>query len=130
MTEKEELARANEINRIRHLLKCTTEEAIDVIEQDEKIDKGESVYFDMTKEQAKVAIKQAQKGIGHGARETPIKRERKVDNIKKQLLDGCKSSIETAGGTVTAEKTETEITFDYNGETYTLKLTKHRKAKG
>lgn len=130
MTEKEELARANEINRIRHLLKCTTEEAIDVLEQDEKIDKGESVYFDMTKEQAKVAIKQAQKGIGHGARETPIKRERKVDNIKKQLLDGCKSSIETAGGTVTAEKTETEITFDYNGETYTLKLTKHRKAKG
>jgi len=130
MTEKEELARANEINRIRHLLKCTTEEAIDVIEQDEKIDKGESVYFDMTKEQAKVAIKQAQKGIGHGARETPIKRERKVDNIKKQLLDGCKSSIETAGGTITAEKTETEITFDYNGETYTLKLTKHRKAKG
>lgn len=130
MTEKEELARANEINRIRHLLKCTTEEAIDVIEQDEKIDKGESVYFDMTKEQAKVAIKQAQKGIGHGARETPIKRERKVDNIKKQLLDGCKSSIETAGGTVTAEKTETEITFEYNGETYTLKLTKHRKAKG
>jgi len=112
MTEKEELARANEINRIRHLLKCTTEEAIDVIEQDEKIDKGESVYFDMTKEQAKVAIKQAQKGIGHGARETPIKRERKVDNIKKQLLDGCKSSIETAGGTITAEKTETEITFD------------------
>lgn len=130
MTEKEELARANEINRIRHLLKCTTEEAIDVIEQDEKIDKGESVYFDMTKEQAKVAIKQAQKGIGHGTRETPIKRERKVDNIKKQLLDGCKSSIETAGGTVTAEKTETEITFEYNGETYTLKLTKHRKAKG
>ena len=130
MTEKEELARANEINRIRHLLKCTTEEAIDVIEQDEKIDKGESVYFDMTKEQAKVAIKQAQKGIGHGARETPIKRERKVDNIKKQLLDGCKSSIETAGGTITAEKTETEITFEYNGETYTLKLTKHRKAKG
>lgn len=130
MTEKEELARANEINRIRHLLKCTTEEAIDVIEQDEKIDKGESVYFDMTKEQAKVAIKQAQKGIGHGARETPIKRERKVDNIKKQLLDGCKSSIENAGGTVTAEKTETEITFEYNGETYTLKLTKHRKAKG
>lgn len=130
MTEKEELARANEINRIRHLLKCTTEEAIDVIEQDEKIDKGESVYFDMTKEQAKVAIKQAQKGIGHGVRETPIKRERKVDNIKKQLLDGCKSSIETAGGTVTAEKTETEITFEYNGETYTLKLTKHRKAKG
>lgn len=130
MTEKEELARANEINRIRHLLKCTTEEAIDVIEQDEKIDKGESVYFDMTKEQAKVAIKQAQKGIGHGARETPIKRERKVDNIKKQLLDGCKSSIESAGGTVTAEKTETELTFEYNGETYTLKLTKHRKAKG
>lgn len=130
MTEKEELARANEINRVRHLLKCTTEEAIDVIEQDEKIDRGESVYFDMTKEQAKTAIKQAQKGIGHGVRETPIKRERKVDNIKKQLLDGCKSSIESAGGTVTAEKTETEIAFEYNGETYTLKLTKHRKAKG
>lgn len=130
MTEKEELERANEINRIRHLLKCTTEEAIDVIEQDKKIDKGEPVYFDLPKEQAKVAIKEAQKNIGHSNKGKPSTRERKADETKGTLLNGCRNYIEGAGGHTLGMKTETEYTFELNGETYTLKLTKHRKAKG
>lgn len=130
MTEKEELERANEINRIRHLLKCTTEEAIDVIEQDKKIDKGEPVYFDLPKEQAKVAIKEAQKNIGHNNKGKPSTRERKTDETKGTLLSGCRNYIESVGGQTLGMKTETEYTFELNGETYTLKLTKHRKAKG
>lgn len=130
MTEQEELDRANEINRIRHLLKCTTEEAIDVIEQDKKIDRGEPTYFDLSPEQAKQAIKQAQKDIGHSTKGKPSAKPRKVDETKGELLRGCKCYIEGLGGKTLSLKTETEYDFELNGETYTLKLTKHRKAKG
>lgn len=129
MTEKEIDARANEINKIRHLLGCSVEEAIDVIEQDAKIDKGEPVYFDLTKEQNKVAMKEAHKGMGQSVK-TERKKERKVDDTKGKLLTGCREYIESVGGETVGMKTETEYTFTYNGETYTLKLTKHRKAKG
>lgn len=130
MTEKEELDNAEEINRIRHLLKCTTEEAIDVIEQDKKIDKGEPTYFDLPPEQAKQAIKQAQKNMGHSTKGKPSAKPRKVDDTKGALLNGCRSYIEGAGGHTLSTKTETEYTFEYEGDTYTLKLTKHRKPKG
>ena len=128
MTDEQIMQNANEINRIRHLLKCSIEEAIDVIEQDKLIESGKPTYFDLSKEQAKVAIKEAQKNMGHQC--TTRNRERKVDSTKQGLLAGCKDLLIAEGCDITSEKTETEIAFTYNGENYTLKLTKHRKKKG
>lgn len=59
---------------------------------------------------------------------------RKVDETKKDILGNMRIVIEgmqlNAGEqAVTAIKTETELTFDYLGDTYTLKLTKHRPKK-
>ena len=59
----------------------------------------------------------------------PTTRERKVDETKLRILSGCRVYVEELGATVTAEKTETEITFTYNDETFTLKLIKHRPPK-
>lgn len=54
------------------------------------------------------------------------KKERKVDENKKVILDKLHKALETFVK-ITNVKTETEISFVYNDENYTLKLTKHRK---
>jgi hypothetical protein len=52
-----------------------------------------------------------------------------VDTEKGHILNCVKSLIEEIGGTGTSVKTETELSFVYNGNNYTLKLTKHRPPK-
>jgi len=59
---------------------------------------------------------------------------RKVDKTKKKILDNIRVIIEgmqlnNDEPINTAIKTETELAFTYNGELYTLKLTKHRPKK-
>ena len=61
-------------------------------------------------------------------RKTSVK-ERKVDEIKKRLLEDVKVLIEGLGATETALETETELHFTFEGEKYTFKLTKHRPPK-
>lgn len=57
-----------------------------------------------------------------------VERERKVDENKKKLLELCKNAIDDYVFNLIT-KTETEISFEYNDEKYTLKLTKHRQRK-
>lgn len=59
----------------------------------------------------------------------PVKRERKVDSTKGYLLSLYKDALTDKGICIAGEKTETEISFEYEGESYTVKLTKHRKKK-
>lgn len=58
-----------------------------------------------------------------------VKRERKVDSTKGFLLSLYKDVLTANGICITGEKTETEISFEYEGESYTVKLTKHRRKK-
>jgi len=67
-------------------------------------------------------------------KQKPAKRERKVDPEKRHILDCIRILLEgmqsNAGETVmTALKTETELYFNFHGNSYTLKLVKHRKEK-
>lgn len=56
-------------------------------------------------------------------------RERKVDEEKKRLLLDTKTLIEGLGGEVVAIKNEAEFSFNFNGNSYTFKLIKHRPPK-
>lgn len=58
-----------------------------------------------------------------------VKRERKVDTTKARLLTDVRVLIEGLGGQVKAVKTETEVTFDFEGAEYSFKLIKHRPKK-
>ena len=69
--------------------------------------------------------------IDHGIGKTKkaeTKRERKVDETKKELFgivtNALKSVVENG-----SMKNEVEYSFDYKGERYTFKLTKHRPPK-
>ena len=57
------------------------------------------------------------------------KKERKVDEEKKNLLNLCRVPIEGAGGNVTNVKNEAEFSFTFGNNFYTVKLVKHRPPK-
>lgn len=59
----------------------------------------------------------------------PSTKERKVDETKKRILNNCRILLEGMGAATVSIKTETEVTFTFEEETYTLKLTKHRQPK-
>lgn len=54
-------------------------------------------------------------------------KERKVDETKKLFLNGFRIYLEGCGCEIVNLKTETELTFNFEDEQYTVKLTKHRK---
>lgn len=118
--------------RIASLMKsldCTREEAISVIMEDEEIDRMSSkeVTADLTPEQKK-AMKSVTKT---GTRKTgEVKRERKVDETKKRLINNYRVLLEDMGAIVEPLTTEAEMHFTFEGASYTVKLIKHRAPKG
>ena len=60
----------------------------------------------------------------------PSTKERKVDETKKRILNNCRVLLEGMGAVAAQMKTETEITFTFEEEEYSLKLIKHRKKEG
>jgi len=92
---------------------------------------GEPVTREEAKEMAEMEIKA--NGIRHYEQSNKpkkaIKKKRKVDATKKQLLMDCKILLETLGAENFGIKTETEITFTFEDEEYSLKLIKHRPKK-
>ena len=69
------------------------------------------------------------KGMPLDAPRKAVKKERKVDEEKKELLNLCRIPIEGAGGNVTNIKNEAEFSFTFGNNCYTVKLVKHRPPK-
>lgn len=92
---------------------------------------GEPVTREEAAEMAEMEIKAS--GIKHYEKSDKprkaVKKERKVDETKKNILTNCKALLECMGADVTTIKTETEITFLFEDEEYSLKLIKHRPKK-
>lgn len=92
---------------------------------------GEPVTREEAAEMAEMEIKAG--GVKNYAQSDKprkaAKKERKVDETKKRLLTDCRVLLEGLGADVLAVKTETEITFEFGGEEYSLKLIKHRPKK-
>ena len=91
-------------------LECSREEAEEVAKMEVKA-KGLRRY-----EQSEKPRKKAEK-------------VRKVDEVKKEIIDELVACISKNIGKVINVKTETEIDFIYADEDFTLKLTRHRKKK-
>lgn len=113
-------------------LKCSREEAIDLIECDDEIDRGNTELFALTAEQKKIVRAVTKADKNPNAKRT-VKRERKIDEDKKHIFDILRIPLE--GYQLNGEienltfKNEAEISFSYNGAEYSVKLTKHRPKK-
>lgn len=92
---------------------------------------GEPVTREEAEEMAEMEIK-ANKSRHYEKSDKPRKsttKERKVNPTKKHLLGCCKTLLEGLGAKTLNVKTETEITFVFDNEEYSLKLIKHRPKK-
>ena len=116
---------AEELSKV---LKISIPEAKQVLEMDKRIDRGEKL-FELPPELeagAKKARRADRKKV-----ET-VKRERKPDEDKRELIQYLESSLEDAYpdldlGNITITNPEREMEFTYNGIKYRLTLMRPRK---
>ena len=107
-------------------LGLTDEEIIKVIEDDEKIDKGEKL-FELPEELKKGAKKARNAGNCNGY--TKANREKKVDTDKREIINLIAETVEniTDGGTVDINNPEREIEFIKDNRKYRIVLSCPRK---
>ena len=105
---------------------CSRQEALEILQWDYEIDHGNTENGALTKEQ-KALVRKITKADKDPAKKRSVKKERKVNENKKALIEKIAQALtETENLSV---KTETEISFSYNGKQYTVKLTEHREKK-
>lgn len=107
-------------------LDLTREEAIEMLADDEAIEKGEKL-FELSDEQKKVAKEMTSAGGGKHKERKP--RERKVDDDKLFLILTIGDALCDVADGECPHKNETEINFSYKGNEYSVRLIKHRKPK-
>lgn len=109
-------------------LDLTREEAIEMLMEDEAVDKMsmKEVTNDLTDEQKKV-IKDSTKTTSK--KRGKVKRERKVDEEKKMLLEILADALLDEIGVKAEMENEVALHFTYNESAYDLKLIKHRPPK-
>lgn len=112
------------IQAMMKTLDCSREEILQMLEDDES-DK-------MLPEQAELTAKAKKVGRRYEISGKPRKkaeRERKIDTVKKGLLDLVLDALQDTVK-ITEIKNELACEFEYNGENYGLKITRHRPKKG
>lgn len=102
-------------------LEITREEALQVIEDDKRIDKGEKL-FELTGEQKA----NAKKATNVGTRKaTKVKREKKADNDKADIMALIINALEGVDNLVVVNA-EREITFEFNNRKFKIVLSAPR----
>lgn len=126
MTEQEK--------KIMEKLDCTLDEARDVIATDKAIDRGERVYFDLTKEQEKLAKKWAHTGTRK--KPTAYKFDKRQTTKPNPTKEGLIVILEQALRNCDLEITEIEvvnkgklISFKLGENSFELDLKQKRKPK-
>ena len=109
-------------------LRCTEQEALDIIKYDEMIDKGLPVPFDLSKEDAKIAAKFANTGTKTQKTEKTT-RNRKENATKAEIISKLSEFLTENVAENTILNPERQISFNLGEETYELTLIQKRKAK-
>ena len=122
----------NEIQKIMRLLKCSEDEARDVIASDKAIDKGERMPFDLDPATEKMAKKFA----NSKTKKKPTvynfdtsTRKRKEDTTKSNLIEKLAEFLKESAENIEITNKECQIDFKIGEDNYYLKLTKRRKEK-
>jgi hypothetical protein len=117
------------IKKLMASLKCTREEAIDIIKSDKAIDKGERVYFDLDKDAEKQAKKWA--NVGEKTKKTERKAPVRKENATKSAIIAEIAQFLTEKGYEMVEITnkERQIAFKVGENDYEFTLVQKRKPK-
>lgn len=118
-----------QIGKMMKLLQCSREEAIQVIKDDEAIDKGQRMNFDLAPE----AEKQAKKFANAGTRQTngqKTERKRKENPTKATIIaEIAQFLIENGYEMVEITNKERQIALKVGENAYELTLVQKRKPK-
>ena len=116
-----------QVERIMKNLRCSREEAEAILAEDKRIDRGEKVDFDLTEEEHRKAMKNANAGTrtakeGKTARKAPENptKEGVIAKIAEFLTENGYNSVEITNKT-------RQIAFVLNGKKYELTLIEKRK---
>lgn len=122
MTEKQ-------IEKMMKSLGLTRDEAIEMLMEDEAVDKMsmKEVTSDLSEEQKK-AVKAVTKTTSNKPK-AKVKRERKVDEVKKTILAIISKALADELTVSATMENEVALHFNYEGADYDLKLIKHRPPK-
>lgn len=113
------------VEKLMRALGLTEQEALEVIECDKRIDRGEKL-FELTEDQ-KVAEKQARL-TGERKSTKTTKREKKVDNQKQNIIATMVGSIINVFGVrVDVANEEREFEFELNDRKFKVVLSCPRK---
>lgn len=122
MTVKEK-EKAEQIDRYMKTLGISYEEACQLWEDDN----SDEVLPEVAEMERKCK-EDCKRRYEQGTKERKkVVKERKVDTEKGFILDLIKTALEGISVEGLTVQTETKIGFEYNGNSYTLMLTKHRK---
>ena len=132
MAKQSAAEREAQIARIMKSLELTRDEALEMLAEDDAIDKGADPH-PLTAEQEEVAKKMRKADRKPTVYNWQKKRERKPNELKREIVDDlfgfmCENWLEIAqsGDIVNAER---QIDFTLNGKSFSLTLTEHRKPK-
>lgn len=120
-----------EIDKLVDLLGCSIEEAKQIIADDKKIDKGEKMDFDLSKEQEK----QAKKFANATTHKKPVaykfdKKERKADTTKEGVIQAIYDYLVENGYENCEILNKSKlISFKIGEDTYEFDLKRKRKPK-
>ena len=126
MTQKEFEKR---VARLMKLGKYTLEECKQLVLDDEKVDKGEPLPWDLTKEQ-KANQKKAM-GTGTRVQKAPVKRERKANDTKKSIIDEIVEMLNSNEQyeNVNVLNAERQVAFTLGDKKFELTLVEKREKK-
>lgn len=114
-----------EIEKFMQKLGISYEEAVQLMKDDEEDFIGEEGE-EMTK---KAKVNSATERVQSNKPKKKAVKERKVDEEKGYILSCLRATLGGMGIENMTTKTETEVSFSFNDNQYTLKLTKHRPKK-
>lgn len=111
-------------------LKCTRDEAIQLIQDDIAVDKGLPLPWDLTAEEKRNSRKARQADSKpQGARKAP---ERKENPAKRALITAIENGLNLSGlcaSVIVSNKERAIEITDSTGNSYTVTLTLHRAKK-
>ena len=120
------------MGQLENLMKLglTEAEAKQVLEDDKRIDRGEKMPFDLTKEQEKDTRQYRQSDRKKPMVPNLTPRERKPNNDKRYLIDAIEEMLTTSevqADEVVITNPDRQSDFTYNGVKYRVVLSAPRK---
>lgn len=116
-----------QLARIKAGLKCSDEEAAEILAYDKAVDHGEQTPHDLTPAQNKVAQSYARTGTRKPTVYKLTPRERKPNEPKREIIQILDEALTDIADDVTVTNPERQIDFVMDGIRYRVVLSAPRK---